>query len=322
MKRAQCVHSFNSLLGDDQDEEDCFITGLSTDGVNIYIIDRNGYEGENNRVKVFSYEGEFKFDWRFDGPQDITVSERGVIYVTSEGEKCVKFYSNLDREENRSNGENNNLFLNQLECPFGIAQDKEGHVLVCDSKQKTVYSFDTESEELVNMLQISEWECPQYIAVNKTNDTIVVSDWAAASVHIVNSSGDILAQYGDCQNNNRDPMNIPQGVCCDEDGFIYIADCWNHRIIMLDPDGKFVNYVAKETDGLHFPQALATNSAGELLVAERHSGMIKRFELIDVPIETISPEELQQFLIAALNYKPTLLAICYRGQQYAITYDV
>ncbi|MCB0239664.1 MAG: hypothetical protein KDH08_13690, partial [Anaerolineae bacterium] len=50
----------------------------------------------------------------------------------------------------------------------------------------------------------------------------------------VDPDGSGPLQVGDGQ------MREPWGIAIGPDGNIYVADTWNHRVIVFDPDGNFV----------------------------------------------------------------------------------
>ncbi|XP_013413159.1 tripartite motif-containing protein 3-like [Lingula anatina] len=269
LEKAECVHSFSAKQKDDT--RNMSITGLAVDEQHVFIVDRMK---RNNRTVVFTHEGQFKFDIKLQSPFDVAVSQAGHLYVTSQGDKCVKVYSTRGQQLTT-------MGLGQLELPHGITLGTKGQVIICDNpliETKSLFTFHADSGLLLNTIPLTMCADSQYIAVNKVNDNIVISDLDNNCVHVLTPSGDQLYQYG-TQGSGDGQLWCPYGVCTDSHGHIFIADWGNHRIVALSPQGQFIRYLATKDDGLKYPAALAINPAGQLVVAEE-KGMVKTFQYL------------------------------------------
>jgi uncharacterized protein (TIGR03663 family) len=89
----------------------------------------------------------------------------------------------------------------QFDSPRGIAVDDQGNIYVVDTVNARVQKFDPQGNHL----------------------------WS------VGSTGSGPGQFARVQNGPG-----PTGIAVDRQGFIYVADTWNHRIVKLDPQGKFL----------------------------------------------------------------------------------
>lgn len=89
----------------------------------------------------------------------------------------------------------------QFDAPRGIAIDGEGNILIVDTVNTRIQKFDARGTHL----------------------------WSSGT------AGPGPGQFGRVQNGPG-----PTGIAVDEAGFIYVADTWNHRVVKLDPTGKFV----------------------------------------------------------------------------------
>jgi hypothetical protein len=58
-----------------------------------------------------------------------------------------------------------------------------------------------------------------------------------------------MAKYGS-YGTKQDQILQPYGICCDDYGYIFVADNQNHRIHVLLPDGTFSKYLLTKSDGL------------------------------------------------------------------------
>jgi DNA-binding beta-propeller fold protein YncE len=66
-----------------------------------------------------------------------------------------------------------------------------------------------------------------------------ISDgYGNARVHKFSPNGKLLFSWGEP---GTDPgcFNIPHNICCDSDGWVYVADRENHRVQVFDGNGKY-----------------------------------------------------------------------------------
>jgi DNA-binding beta-propeller fold protein YncE len=78
-----------------------------------------------------------------------------------------------------------------------------------------------------------------HTALSPQGDFLYISDgYGNARVHKFTPSGKLLSSWGEP---GTDPgqFNIPHNICCDPDGWIYVADRENHRVQIFDGDGKW-----------------------------------------------------------------------------------
>ena len=95
---------------------------------------------------------------------------------------------------------------------------------------------------------------------------IIVSDgYGNASIHIFDQNGKHLKTWGN-PGSLPGEFNLPHNVCCDEDGWIYVADRENSRIQIFNTDGKF----EKQINNMHRPSGLAITpgSNPDLIIGE------------------------------------------------------
>ncbi|XP_013391204.1 uncharacterized protein LOC106159462 isoform X2 [Lingula anatina] len=267
LEKAEGVHSFSAKLGY-YDREITYITGLDIDNEHMFVVDN-----KNNRTKVFTHEGQFKFVIKVNYPYDVAVSQTGHLYITSEGDSCVQVYSTRGQQVTT-------MGQGLLEFPQGITLNRQGHVMVYDTGKKSILTFHADSGQLLNTIPISMCGYPVYITVNSVNDNIVISDWGSDTwgpcVHVLSPTGDHLYQYDGSREGSE--LRLPQGVCTDSYGHIFIADWDNHSIVALSPQGQFIRYIVTEDDGLKFPQAVVINPATGQLVVGEYDGNVKTFK--------------------------------------------
>lgn len=89
----------------------------------------------------------------------------------------------------------------QFDAPRGIAVDRHGSIFVVDTVNTRLQKFDAQG----------------------------AFQWT------VGGAGNGPSQFARVQNGPG-----PTGIAVDNQGSIYVADTWNHRIVKLDPQGKFL----------------------------------------------------------------------------------
>ncbi|XP_023930408.1 RING finger protein nhl-1-like [Lingula anatina] len=264
-EKTECVHSFSTQLEDDRGVR---MTGLAVDKEHMFVADY-----VNNRTKVFTHKGQYKFDIKLNYPCDVAVSQTGHLYITSHGDSCVQVYSTRGQQVTT-------MGQGLLKWPWGITLNRQGHVMVCDSVKKSIFTFHADSGQLLNTIPLNMCVSPVYITVNSLNYNIAVADRWGHCVHVLSPTGDHLYQYGSSESDGVLLM-LPRGVCTDNYGHIFFADMGNRRIVALSPQGQFIRYIVTEDDGFEYPVALTINPAGQLVVGDE-IGKVETFKYIQL----------------------------------------
>ena len=91
-----------------------------------------------------------------------------------------------------------------------------------------------------------------HTALSPQGDAVYVSDgYGNSRVHKYAPNGTLLLSWGEP---GCDPgqFNIAHNICCDQDGWVYVADRENHRVQVFDGNGKYET----QWNNLHRPCAL------------------------------------------------------------------
>lgn len=117
-------------------------------------------------------------------------------------------------------------------------------------------------------------ECAYYVSKAGHGD-LVFSDFSAGCVQRVSGQGEARWAWGSGR------LREPHGVCQDEEGFFYVADCSGGRasgcVWRLHPDGGSpVRVLTHDDDGLEEPWGLAW-FGGHLVVSD--SGAIRVYHM-------------------------------------------
>ena len=97
-----------------------------------------------------------------------------------------------------------------------------------------------------------------HTALSPQGDLYVSDGYGNARVHKYAPDGRLLLSWGEP---GTDPgqFNIPHNICCDGDGWVYVADRENHRIQVFDGNGRFET----QWHDMHRPSGLHLERGGE-----------------------------------------------------------
>jgi DNA-binding beta-propeller fold protein YncE len=90
-----------------------------------------------------------------------------------------------------------------------------------------------------------------HTALSPTSDIYVSDGYGNARIHKFSPDGKLLMSWGEP---GTDPgqFNVSHNVCCDDDGWVYVADRENHRVQVFDGNGRYET----QWNNLHRPNGL------------------------------------------------------------------
>ena len=90
-----------------------------------------------------------------------------------------------------------------------------------------------------------------HTALSPEGDLYVSDGYGNARVHKFAPNGTLLRSFGEP---GTDPgqFNIPHNICCDADGWVYVADRENHRVQVFDGNGRY----EAQWNNMHRPSGL------------------------------------------------------------------
>lgn len=114
-------------------------------------------------------------------------------------------------------------------------------------------------------------------------------------------------------------MKGPQDLFVDHEGFVYVADSGNNRILKLDADGNLVLQFGQDGEGaLNNPQGVFVwPFDGTIYVADTGNNRIAKFDPQGNFLEAITAPQ-SALLEADFNFQPTKLIVDDRGIMYVI----
>jgi DNA-binding beta-propeller fold protein YncE len=226
----------------------------------LFLADEN-----THRISIFSVDGQYlrcfgqrgSSDGRLDRPSGIAFDQNDNIYVVgSLNHRVQKFTQHgefLAKWGSKGSGEG------QLNMPWGIAVDCQGDVYITDWRNDRVQKFTTDGRFIMTFGSSGAGEDqlnrPNGITVDAEGN-IYVCDWMNDRVQVFDPHGDyqdtLIGHSGvsrwarsylddnpDIEEKlERAVQNIepkkrfyrPVSVKVDEDGKVYVADCYRHRV--------------------------------------------------------------------------------------------
>jgi len=191
--------------------------------------------------------------WRLMDVAGIGVDQSDRVYVFNRGEHPMVVF---DREGNflRSWGED--IFSHA----HGIHMAPDDTIYCTDDGDHTVRRMSLDGKML---MQIALPERPSpfmsgrpfnkctHTALSPKGDIFVSDGYGNAAVHKFSPDGRLLKSWGEpgC---SPGEFNVPHNICCDADGWVYVADRENHRVQVFDSDGRFET----QWNSVHRPSGL------------------------------------------------------------------
>ena len=143
--------------------------------------------------------------------------------------------------------------------PCGLSVTPSGNLLVTCQEPNKLIELSTDSDQCVREITLqSDIEYPRH-AVQLTTGQYVVCHVSWSILHrvcIVDDNGRVTHSYGGHGQRGSDVSQLdePRHLAVDEDSqFIFVADCFDDRVVMLSPTLEFVRYIS---EGLSGPERL------------------------------------------------------------------
>ena len=186
---------------------------------------------------------------------DFVLSPQGE-FLLSNGSKCIRLIS-PDKKFNK-------LFTTQW-TPDGLCCLHSGDVVVTFSKEGRVVIYSG-SGEIVQELDNKLFRRPYRMAQNKVNNDLCICDQGNKNIVALDTSYNSRYQY---TGQDLSPMDL----CTDSAGRVLIID-YNNSVHILDKDGKFLQFLLTDEQGLRLPVSIDTDNEGRAWV-EQFSGKVR-----------------------------------------------
>ena len=168
--------------------------------------------------------------------------------------------------------------------PTGLGLNPDGKLYIADTHYARVLVYSLEGELLHQFgsfgLGPGQFRLPTDVAVDR-NGFIYVSEYGGNDrVSKFTPEHEYLFSFGG-PDAGRARLSRPQGLCCDPDGTLWVADGTGHRICHFGADGEFLGdfgRLGSEPGALRFPYNVDRLSDGTLVVCEYGNNRVQRFD--------------------------------------------
>ncbi|CAD6206571.1 GSCOCG00010052001-RA-CDS [Cotesia congregata] len=164
---------------------------------------------------------------------------------------------------------------NNLCRPWGVACDKEGHIIVADRSNNQIKVYDQNGNFMRKFgtrgSGPGQFDRPAGIVVDERN-RIIVADKDNHRIQIVSKYGDYLLAFGEKGMRNGQ-FNYPWDVAVNTRCDIVVSDTRNHRIQLFNEEGEFLRKYGFETMQLMWklldsPRSVSFTPNGDILVSD------------------------------------------------------
>lgn len=207
---------------------------------NIFILDLYNIQQFDNKLRnTFSFGGMGNQPGRFgvvdnygilQGPTSIVIGSDNKLYVSDTYNNRIQIFSL------------NGKYLGEFKAkhPEHLCLDEQKNIYTISNDLIKKYTAEGKSEVKLNIsvddyfIEDINWELPRFggIAFDKTRGLIYISDTNTHQIKIFDKTGKFIKNLGGFNTNRKGFFN-PRGIFVDEDGFLWVADYGNHRLVKV-----------------------------------------------------------------------------------------
>jgi NHL repeat len=201
----------------------------------------------------FTFRGEIPPGWQFGDVAGVGVDRHDRVYVFNRGAHPMVVFDR-DGKFLKSWGEST------FKRAHGIHMAPDDTVYCTDEGDHTVRKCTLDGKVLLEIgvpgrpaprMSGQPFHRCTHTALSPNRDIYVSDGYGNSRIHKFDPGGKLLLSWGE---SGCDPgqFNLPHNICCDADGWVYVADRENHRIQVFDGNGRYET----QWNNLHRPSGI------------------------------------------------------------------
>jgi len=214
------------------------------------------------KYEVISDWAKLPDGWSFRDVAAVAVDHKDRVYVFNRGEHPMMVFDR-DGKFLRSWGEGvfnraHGLHIGPDESLY-CTDDGDHSVRKCTLEGKVLLTIGIPGKPSPYMSGEPFHRCT-HTALSPRGDIYISDGYGNSRVHKYSPDGKLLKSWGEAGTGPGE-FNIPHNVCCDPDGWVYVADRENHRVQVFDGEGRYET----EWHNLHRPCGMCMEAKKEPL---------------------------------------------------------
>ena len=307
-------------------------------------------------LSTFGNSGRFGTDnSHLSYPEGVALDNSGNVYVVDRGNSRVQKFSSsgeylLTLGVTGKSGSDNSHF----NTPVSVALDKYGNIYVADTYNHRIQKFSSDGKYMSTLGVSGEYgmdnnhlNYPEGVALDSSGN-IYVADTYNHRIQKFSSSGIYLLTLGVPGEFGTDNAHFcyPASIALDSLEDIYVVDSANNRIQEFSSDGKFVTTLdihgnttdnsyptgmskvryssaeraASDNSHLATPQSMASDSFGNIYIADTYNHRIQEFSSTGKYISTLGISGVHGTDNEHFGY-PTSVTLDKSGNIYVADFD-
>lgn len=151
--------------------------------------------------------------------------------------------------------------------------DSDGNIWTTDSADNVVYKFSSDGKLLLTLGKRGEagdntsqdlFNRPSDVAFGPNGDVYITDGYGNSRIMVFDQDGNYKKMIGGVKGSGPGEFSLPHAIVFDSQGRMLIADRENERIVIMDPNGKYIG----EWTGLSKPSGLAITPDDTLYIGD------------------------------------------------------
>ena len=238
--------------------------------ISIAIDDKSGNVAvaDENRVQIYSLEGTYLRDVaknRLSSPTSVAFTKSSELIVVSSSNLIFCFDQSYRFVKTIA------LTNKELNSPRRLTIAGDGRLVVCDWGDHTVKVLSSDGSQLLLTIRESANALPRHALCHQK--MIFVSYYLAGIVKVFSEKDGVFLYSIGVSN-----LSTPVGLEVDRFDNLVVCDRDKARLQIFTLDGKFLNTVKGQHNGLSEPYSIAVSSASQLFVTDYSKHCVHVFQ--------------------------------------------